>query len=148
MIETTQLEEGSCGVPQGSGIGPLLFSVHNNDLHPSLSYSELNMYADGTSISLSPDSIPNITKSVNDGLLCLKTWMESNKFVPQRHHNKPFSSFTPPNPKALMVFQQYFSKDVLLKLIVTRKPESTNVTRFAYKFNKIERRIGRKVCEC
>ena len=37
------------------------------------------MYADDTSISFSSDSIPDINKNVNSDLLCLKTWMDSNK---------------------------------------------------------------------
>ena len=40
---------------------------------------EVNMYADDTSITFSSDSIPEINKKVNYDLLCLKTWMESNK---------------------------------------------------------------------
>ena len=38
-----------------------------------------NMYADDTSISFSSNSIPDINQKVNSDLLCLKTWMESNK---------------------------------------------------------------------
>ena len=37
------------------------------------------MYADGTSISFSSDSIPDIDKNLNSVLFCLKAWLESNK---------------------------------------------------------------------
>ena len=37
------------------------------------------MYTDDTSISFSSNSIPEINQKVNSDLLCLKTWMESNK---------------------------------------------------------------------
>ena len=37
------------------------------------------MYVDDTSISFSSDLIPDISKNVNSDLLCLKTWMDSNK---------------------------------------------------------------------
>ena len=37
------------------------------------------MYADDTSISFSSNSIQDINQKINYDLLCLKTWMESNK---------------------------------------------------------------------
>ena len=37
------------------------------------------MYADDICISFSSDSIPTINESVNSDLVCLKTWLESNK---------------------------------------------------------------------
>ena len=55
------------------------FLVYINDLHLSLHYSEVNIYADDTIISFSSDSISDINKNVNSDLLCLKTWMGSNK---------------------------------------------------------------------
>ena len=72
-------EKVACGVPQGSCLGPLLFTLYINDFPLSFKHSQVNMYADDTSISCSANSIPVINKHVNEDLDSLKMLLDANK---------------------------------------------------------------------
>ena len=44
----SRTENISIGVPQGSVLGPLLFSIYVNDMPNCLKFSEANLFADDT----------------------------------------------------------------------------------------------------
>ena len=75
----SDLGEVTCGVPQGSCLGPLLFIIYINDLPLSIKHSQVNMYADDTSLSFSSKNILTINERVNEDLKCLKIWLAGNK---------------------------------------------------------------------
>ena len=77
--QLSDLESITIGVPQGSCLGPLLFMIYANDLHFSLRHSDVNMYADDTSLSFSSKSIHLINECVNEDLGYLKSWLNANK---------------------------------------------------------------------
>ena len=77
--QLSDLESITTGVPHGSCLGPLLFIVYVNDLHFSLRHSDVNMYADDTSLSFSSKSIPLINECVNEDLGYLRSWLNTNK---------------------------------------------------------------------
>ena len=75
----TKLLKISCGVPQGSILGPLLFLIYVNDLAKASSDLLPVMFADDTNIFLSHKHIPDLFLKMNNELEKLTLWFKSNK---------------------------------------------------------------------
>ena len=66
------------GVPQGSILGSLLFSIYVNDLPEALSHCNIVMYADDTTIQVSSMYPSNIQVKLTEDLKSLSTWFKQN----------------------------------------------------------------------
>ena len=69
----------SCGVPQGSILGPLLFLIYINDMHSALKKTLVHHFADDTNLLYSDKSVKNIKKIMNNELKLLFEWLCANR---------------------------------------------------------------------
>ena len=70
------------GIPQGSGLGPLLFLIYINDLPKCLNAgSKPDMFADDTQIATASHDIEVITETLNSDLNNVASWLSANKLT-------------------------------------------------------------------
>ena len=67
------------GIPQGSCLGPLLFSIYINDLPQAVLDSNVSMYADDTSLCYQSLDINKLNEVINNDLEKLQKWLMGNK---------------------------------------------------------------------
>ena len=66
------------GTPQGSVLGPLLYSIIANDLTKCLKFSNCIMFADDTTVYISGKNINFLFKKLNEDLKKLTQWFNYN----------------------------------------------------------------------
>ena len=69
----------SCGVPQGSILGPLLFLLYINDVSETSKLLYFILFADDTNILYSNRDIWQLMEIVNGELIILSDWFKANK---------------------------------------------------------------------
>ena len=75
----SELLEITCGVPQGSILGPLLFILYVNDIGNISSFLKFVLFADDTNIFASDSDIEILSNRINSELSKLNTWFKANK---------------------------------------------------------------------
>lgn len=69
----------TCGVPQGSILGPLLFLLYVNDLHKASNQISAIMFADDTNLFYSHSDLNTLYQKMNEELIKITQWFSANK---------------------------------------------------------------------
>ena len=69
----------TCGVPQGSTLGPLLFLLYINDLKYCLKYLTANHFVNDTSLTYAACKTKSIESNLNYDLKHLSDWLHANR---------------------------------------------------------------------
>ena len=78
---TSQVEQMTYGVPQGSILGPLLFIILINDVHLVLDKCRILMYADDTVIYFSERSVEAVEEVLNKEANLVGKWFTNNNLI-------------------------------------------------------------------
>ena len=78
LSETAQIE---FGVPQGSILGPLLFSLYISDITLAVGDSRVILYADDTAIFYGGTDVVDVQTTLSRDFNSIANWLESNKLT-------------------------------------------------------------------
>ena len=137
--EKSELGMITCGVPQGSVLGPLLFLIYINDLPNISSNLKFYLFADDTNIFYENCSLEVLERTVNKELKKLSLWLNANRlalnisktnFVIFAAKNKPMQNVTILiNKKAIQQAQYVKYLGVLIDSQLTFKQHIASVVK-------------------
>ena len=78
---TSKCSDITCGVPQGSVLGPLLVLIYNSDIYTSAPNVSFHLFPDGKCLLYSNKKLKRLETSVNVALNNISNWLKANKLT-------------------------------------------------------------------
>ena len=121
--EPSDLEPISCGIAQGSVLGPLLFLLYINDLPNISSKLKFFLFADDTNIYFESNDLSKLEKTVNKELKKLYSWLNVNR-LSLNISKTNFIIFHPYNKPLKQHITLKINKKVIIEKIILNTWES------------------------
>jgi hypothetical protein len=112
----SEITKVTCGVPQGSVLGPLLFLLYVNDMPNAIPGEKLKLFADDTNLFISSKSVIDLNHMANVLMHNLNSWLNDNKL----HLSIEKTCYTVFTPSKTMVDYEF---DVKVENIQIQKVE-------------------------
>lgn len=77
----SRIKQVESGIPQGSSLGPLLYSIFTNDFPLVLEKAKVSMYSDDTTLYAHAPTVNEISEILNKELIAVLEWVISNRLV-------------------------------------------------------------------
>jgi len=75
----SEMARATNGVPQGSNLGPILFSIYINDINRMKLHGSLTLFADDINLFYVGDSPEGLIISMKEDLLQIQRWLDVNR---------------------------------------------------------------------
>ena len=110
----SELEPVSCGVPQGSVLGPLLFLIYVNDIQYAISGANVKLFADDTNLFLHNRDPGQLFATANVCMAQLFNWFTANRLSLNLDKTN-YSIFGPPH-KDIKTYNLYLNGKIIQNL--------------------------------
>jgi hypothetical protein len=103
---TSSIRHTGVGVPQGSILGPILFSLYINDLPQNIPKAKVVLYADDTNMLIMGKNIATLHENLNSAINAAQTWFSANSLIVHTENT------------TTMFFRNYQSKSPVLPQVL------------------------------